>query len=455
MTTMKMSYMAGLVSMLMLTGCGDAKTTIVEQPAIEAADEHDHDDAQVAGGRLSVLAADSNQVAVFDIAKASLLDTFSLSYGGGALSASAGARYAVITHKDNGLIEFVDGGLWQEDHVDHAHDYSEAPALSSFNLSGTSPAHLVAHDGQLAVFFDGNAASAVPAKVQVLTDTDIAAARRDIPTLDYTINMHGVAEPRGDALLATVRRDDVESESANPVLPDTVGVFHAHDGAYELTQTLDVRCPDLHGAAQNEDHVIFGCSDGVLLAHQHDDHFHAEKIANLAALGERRVGALYAHHDSDDIFGVASQKGSNAMLVAISAAHETMELVDWQGQDGANPLAYGFSSSGERFMVLDDHGYLSVLTAHEHDDHHHWEMTQRIAITEQDLGAMPAGLSFSMAIAQDGEYVYISDPIAQHVLQVDIVHGSIVSDIELDFVPAAVSWLGVPVEHDDEASHSH
>ncbi len=111
----------------------------------------------------------------------------------------------------------------------------------------------------------------------MLTDTDISGQTSELPHIDYSINMHGVAEPKGDYLLSTVRRDDAESTSAAKILPDQVGVYHLHDNEYEQEQLLDITCPDLHGAAQNEDYVVFGCSDSILVVHQHDDDYEAEK----------------------------------------------------------------------------------------------------------------------------------------------------------------------------------
>ena len=78
------------------------------------------------------------------------------------------------------------------------------------------------------------------ASVEVLTDNDITNATATLPGISYDINMHGVAEPRGEHLLATLRRDDAQSTSNAKILPDQVGVYHFHDGEYELEQMKDV-----------------------------------------------------------------------------------------------------------------------------------------------------------------------------------------------------------------------
>ncbi|MEC9428494.1 MAG: 5-methyltetrahydrofolate--homocysteine methyltransferase, partial [Pseudomonadota bacterium] len=179
--------LSAIASALLLAGCGDAETNIVELDPIEVPeDDHDHDghdhdddhdsDYEIESeGRLVVADAASNTLTVFDLDDNSVLDTFSATFDGSSVSASADYRFAVINSRANGLTEFLDGGLWREDHVEHLHDYEEAPSLSGFTLEGSQPTHVVTQDGQLAVFYDGNADTSMPAAVKVVTDTQIAS----------------------------------------------------------------------------------------------------------------------------------------------------------------------------------------------------------------------------------------------------------------------------------------
>ena len=453
----KLKLLASTVTALLLSGCGDAETTIIEKDPIVVPDDghdddnHDHDDGYTieSMGRLAVLSAETPEAMVFDLDDGDLLDTFSLVNESNALNVSADYRYAVIASRAQDTVGFIDGGLWREDHGDHLHDYKQGPAMSDYELSGSRPTHVVKHDGQMAVFYDGDAEAGIPAAVQVVTDSDISNETNAVPGLAYDINMHGVAEPRGEHLLATLRRDDAESNSATKILPDQVGVYHLHDGEYELEQTLQVNCPDLHGAAQNHEFVLFGCSDGVLIAHQHDDEYEAEKVANIDELDGMRIGTIFGHEESESFFGIASSGGhgaTSAVLVVVNPAENEMELLEWQPE--ASPIAYAFSNEGEHFLVLDSQGYLNILSAHEHDGHVHWELEEQLDISEQDVSTMPQGMSFSMTIAQNGPYVYVADPIAQHILQIHLEDMEIEGDIELDFAPSAITWLGVAEEHD-------
>ncbi len=460
----KLKLIALAISSTLITACGDAETNIVEKDPIEVPDDgHDHGDGGDHGdeytidslGRLAILAGDSNEANFFDLDDNELLDTFTLTNDSNTLSSSPDFRYAVIASRAQDYLGFIDGGLWREDHGAHLHDYEQSPEFSSYELtSGSRPTHLVKHDGKLAVFYDGDAASGTTASVEVLTDNDITNATATLPGISYDINMHGVAEPRGEHLLATIRRDDAQSSSIAKVLPDQVGVYHFHDGEYELEQTLELTCPDLHGAAQNHDYVAFGCSDGVLLAHQHDDEYHAEKVANIAAVGDLRIGTIYGHEGSETFIGIASGHGGGpAVIVSINPAKAEMEEFEWQLADGASAVSYSFSANGEHFLVLDSLGFLNVLEAHAHDDHIHWELAGQVDITQEDVTTMPEGMKFSMTVAQNGQFAYVADPIAQHVVQVHLEDLEIEGELELTFPPAAITWLGIAQE--EEHAHEH
>jgi hypothetical protein len=457
----KLKLIALAISSTLITACGDAETNIVEKDPIEVPDDgHDHGDGGDHGdeytidslGRLAILAGDSNEANFFDLDDNELLDTFTLTNDSNTLSSSPDFRYAVIASRAQDYLGFIDGGLWREDHGAHLHDYEQSPEFSSYELtSGSRPTHLVKHDGKLAVFYDGDAASGTTASVEVLTDNDITNATATLPGISYDINMHGVAEPRGEHLLATIRRDDAQSSSIAKVLPDQVGVYHFHDGEYELEQTLELTCPDLHGAAQNHDYVAFGCSDGVLLAHQHDDEYHAEKVINIDAVGDLRIGSIYGHEGSETFIGVASGHGGGpAVIVSINPAKAEMEEFEWQLADGASAVSYSFSANGEHFLVLDSLGFLNVLEAHAHDDHIHWELAGQVDITQEDVTTMPEGMKFSMTVAQNGQFAYVADPIAQHVVQVHLEDLEIEGELELTFPPAAITWLGIT-----EKEHEH
>lgn len=443
-----------------LSGClGDAETTIIEQaPVVAAPSNPDNGGGHVGNdiliesmGRLAVMSLDSNTMSMLDIDNGNLLDTFNLSYEGTRLNTSSNKRYAVLTARDFDMVEFIDAGLWREDHVDHLHDTKQAPSMRDFALTGSRPTHISTHDGQIAVFYDGDADAGVPASVQVISDSDIGTQTSTPASLSYAINMHGVAKPIGEIVLSTIRRDDIESTSNNKILPDQVGVYHVHDDELELEQTLSVACPDLHGAAQNHEFVAFGCGDGVLVAHEHEGTYEAEKIDNIAQLSGLRIGTLYGHEDSEAFVGIASSRTTGeTILVTVNPEENEMEILDWQGMENASPVSYAFTYDGAHFVILDNQGYLTRLAVEKSDGHTHLEYEGRLDITELDVTTMPEGTSLGMTVSHNDNHVYVSDPMAQHILQIDIETLNIEGDIELDFTPKSMVWLGIA-----EEAHNH
>lgn len=449
--TKQFSLLAMALSALLLTGCGDAETTIIERepvkpPKNDGGGGNNNNDIIINSlGRLAITSAESNAAAVVDIDSGNVLETFSLTHEGSALYASGGYRYAVVTARKFDKVEFIDGGLWREQHTGHLHDYKQAPKMSDYSLSGSRPTHYKSYDGKGAIFYDGDADAGTPASVQVVSDADIASSKADLVSLKYNINMHGVAQPRGELLFSTIRRDDAESTSSIKVLPDKVGIYHLHNNEYDLEQTLEATCPNLHGASQNHDFLAYGCDDGVLVAHKHGDKFEGHKIANIAAIDGMRIGSLYGHHDSPSFIGAArNRQTGKSVVLTVDPKAEKMEQIDWKPQEEATPVAYAFTHDGEHALILDNKGYLTILSVHKHEGVNHFEFEHRIDISEQDVTKMPKGQSFRMTVAQNGANVFVSDPIAKHVLRVDIESKSIKGDVELSFVPARITWLGIP-----------
>ncbi|WP_166839171.1 5-methyltetrahydrofolate--homocysteine methyltransferase [Rheinheimera pleomorphica] len=449
----KLSLVALLVATSLLSACGDSTTNIVEKEPIAGDDEHDHGDDHDHGdissvGRLVISAKDSNLLSVYELEDGSLLDTFAVADTPSALAASAGKRYALVVQRTTDRVEFVDGGLFQEDHVDHLHDYQQAPALSSFVLSDSRPTHISSTDSQTAVFFDGDGNSSTPAAVAVITDADITTDSNGYPVLHYTTHMHGAAQARGEYVLSTIR----DANSAT-TLPDQVGLYHAHDDHFDEERVFTETCPGLHGSAQNAHVIAFGCTDGVLVITQEGETFTASKIANTDDFsGTMRIGTLVGAEHAEHLVGFA---GSS--MFAIHAEDGDMDLVDWQGGEGADIIGYGFADKGEKFVLLDNQGYLTILNyhGHAHDgaveaEEPAFEFAAKVQLTSADVSTMPEGSRFELAISASDDKVYVTNPIDSTLLTVDIADAEVVSSKQLNFMPHKLVWLGIA-----EAAEAH
>lgn len=449
----KLSLAALLISVSLLSACGDSTTNIVGKDPIAGDDDHDHDHDDISTvGRLAISAKDSNLVSVYELSDGSLLDTFAVADIPSALAASPAKRYALAVQRTTDRVEFIDGGLFQEDHVDHLHDYQQAPALTSFILSDSRPTHITSTDSQLALFFDGDAASSTPAAVAVITEADITTDSNGYPVLNYTLNMHGAAQARGDYLISTIR----DADSAT-TLPDKVAVYEQHGDHYHEELVFDELCPGLHGSAQNEHFISFGCTDGVLLIEQDGATFTAGKLANTADFADSmRIGTLVGTEHAEHFVGFAG-----ASAFAIHAHDGDMELIDWQAAEGAALTGYGFADNGSKFVLLDNQGYLTILNYHGHEHANGdageaaepaFEFAAKVQLTTADVATMPEGSRFELAISASDDKVYVTNPIEQTLLTVDIADAEIVASKQLNFMPHKLVWLGIaqPAE-----AHSH
>ncbi|KKL01327.1 5-methyltetrahydrofolate--homocysteine methyltransferase [Rheinheimera mesophila] len=436
----KLNLLALLASASLLAACGDSTTNIVEKDPIPVEDDHGHDH-ETGAGRLVISDKDSTMLRVYNLEDGDLVGQFSSLSNASALYASASQRFTMVVQRDSDKVEFIDGGLYQEDHGDHLHPYEEDPRLMELQLSESRPTHVTTTDEQIAIFFDGNVATSSVAKVAVLNDEQINAGSTDYPVLTYSTHMHGAAQARGDLLVSTIR--DATTAST---LPDQVGVYHAHSDHFDLEQEFDSRCPGLHGSAQNKDYVSFGCTDGVMLLKQNGDTFTASKVANTADFsGTLRIGTLDGHEDAAHFIGFAG-----AQLFSVDPVAGRMDKVDWQAATGASIIGYGFADHGEKFVLLDSTGALTILNYKGASAiGAAFELADKVQITSADLTAMPTGSQLQLAISAADDKVYVADPLSKTVSTVDLAEAKVTEKQELGFTPHKLVWVGIAATHDD------
>ncbi|HVL77519.1 MAG TPA: hypothetical protein VM406_16015, partial [Noviherbaspirillum sp.] len=183
-----------------------------------------HDDAYHidTAGRLVIAADAAASVRVYDLDSSQVHATHTLANPASALYTSPGGRYAVVMQQNQDAVQFVDGGIWQEDHGDHMHDYKAASNMMAWTLAGPRPSHFdVQHGKQAAIFMDGRGDAVPPqySTVRLITDASIAGGSVTAGLdLDYAV--HGLAEPRDDVLLVAHRATD-----APDALPTHLNVY--------------------------------------------------------------------------------------------------------------------------------------------------------------------------------------------------------------------------------------
>lgn len=425
----------------LLSGCGGSDTKIVEREPVPIEDDHDHDDhdEEVSLGRLLISTKDHAKVSVIDINEKTLMHEVAVSEAPSALYASPNNRYGFIVQRTADRVDVLDGGLWQEDHGDHLHDYEQAPKQMLFSTNKARPTHFTRTDKQSVIFFDGNGETATPASVGVFTETDIANNTAGT-VLEYTTHMHGAAQGRGDYLISTIR-----DAATTSTLPDRVAVYHAHNGFFTDENILSETCPGLHGSAQNETQITFGCTDGVLVITQTGNTFAAKKINNPASFtGTTRIGTVLGDKAVDEFVGIAA-----GQFFAINTSANNITAINWADTSGTpapTAIAYGFADEGEFFVILDNQGELTILNS---DD---WSLKARVQAITSNITALPTGSKFELALTP-GHVAYVSDPIANQIKQINLDEARVSDTIQLDFIPNKMTWLGIAEPTTGQHSH--
>jgi hypothetical protein len=435
-----------LLAALTMVGCNETGSSSLGS----SEDEHEHAESDHPGRLVIAAGDDGSQLYMYDLeANALLPGTLTLDYDASALYTSPGKRFVLAIQRDNDQVQVIDGGLYLHDgHVDEV-----IPSFAG-TLTGPAPTHFRVHGEQAALFYDGDAANAVMAQVELLTDESLETAS-SVASQTLASAHHGVAEPRGDVLLATFR-------TAASGLPETVDVYHQHGDHYHKEDTIAPTCPDLHGAGSNEDYSVFGCSDGVLIVHQDGEDFTAEKITNATlglAAGER-VGSFDSHHELPHFVAYAGDR-----ILIIHPDHGDADELDWTEGAAVSLDGHALDGHGEHLILLDDSGDLRIFDTADWSEHAHVENA-----IDPETAAPPAsghGSRVSMAVGGEPAQVFMSHADSQSIIVVDVETGTLATPLNLTFTPSKLTWVGLSSEegdhdheedghdHDDDHDHDH
>jgi hypothetical protein len=395
--------------------------------------DHEPDTIDTAG-RLALAEADKPVVTLFDLDGARVEASFTVANAPSALYASPGGRYAVVMQRNQDTVQFIDGGIWQEDHGDHLHDYKQAPRAVTWALSGPAPTHYDRQAGrQAVVFMDGRAASTPPqvASARLITDAGIAAGRTEA-VLDLPAPIHGLAEPMDDLLLAVHREAD-----AGDALPTHLDLYRRSAATYSFVQRLPTRCDGMHGSFSSGGYTVAGCIDGALIVRPGG----AAPLSSKAA-APLRLGTIAGHPRLAGHFvgigtaGVAPDQTTRffAIDAAASSASE-LTLPGWT--DGRLRRAHVMDRSGQLFVVLDDQGNLTSVRRTATG----WAAAARV---ERVVPTMPSAAPYPVLVASGArDEIYLSDPVAQQVIVLDSNTLQVKQRLAVGLKPATMTWLGI------------
>lgn len=401
-------------------------------------DDHAHTNTVIdTAGRLAIAESAATGVRVFDLDSKAVAATIAMDSAPSALYTSPNGRYAVAYQGTAGKVQFIDGGIWQEDHTDHLHDYKQASAKVDWTLTGTAPSHFDVQTGvQATVYFDGNATAtpAQNAKVSVLTDDSIGG-KKAAASLDLAYAVHGFGEPVGNKLLTVFRAADATS-----TLPTHLELYQRSGTGYTYDRRLDTRCEGMHGSFSSGSHTVAGCMDGVLVV----THTSAATVTDKKLATPLRVTAVVGHPKlSGQFIGIGTEGTTAAPPVttrfyAIDAAAGTSATLPLAGWDtGLVRRAHAMDRSGTRFAVVDDKGSLRTAVRQSGT----W--AAGVVVTGV-VPTMPTAAPWpAIAVNQAKDEFYVTDPVAKQLVTVNSQTGAVVSRTDLGFVPSAITWTGI------------
>ncbi|MDN6534816.1 MAG: hypothetical protein L0K63_11220, partial [Yaniella sp.] len=146
--------------LLAVTACGQQSQQNVEAESQEQPDKNNH--AVDPGDRESQEASSPQPrlgitydggVAIVD---GSTLETLSDFEAEGFLRINPAGDGRHMFLPEGESFRLLDAGTWAEPHGDHNHYYTADPLLTGITIDGPEPGHVVAHEGNGALFFDGS-----------------------------------------------------------------------------------------------------------------------------------------------------------------------------------------------------------------------------------------------------------------------------------------------------------
>jgi len=387
-------------------------------------------------GRLAIAEKDSKNLILRDLDSHVTEATHQLDNAGAGLYPSPNGRYVVATQRAQDLVQFVDGGIWQEDHVNHLHDYKQGSKLMTWKLAGSRPTHYDVQVGkQAAIFFDGDSA-VTPIKnssVRLITDASIASGAV-IAGFDLNFSIHGFAEPIDNKILSVSRAAD-----ATDTLPTHVQLYQRNGNTYTLDRQLATRCNGMHGSFTAGKFTAVGCMDGVMLI----EHTGPNTVSDKKIPTPIRIGTLMGHVKAPEQFIAIGSEGAapapvTTRFYAIAGSNASATAITVTGwENGTVQRASGFDRSGNRFYILDNKGNLSILQRQGTT----WSSVSRIVGL---IPSMPTAAPWP-AISANGakDEIYFTDPVARQLVHFNTATASVSARRDLSFVPATALWVGI------------
>lgn len=278
-------------------------------------------------------------VTAIDLESGDALGSFALS-GPATLYATPAKRAVYAVQGNDNQVAVIATGVSVDDHGDHGDLTLTDPSLGSAVLTGERPVHFVEHDGNFAVFYDGEGVARTYSETAVLAgDATFAETATPAPH-------HGVAIPFGaHTIITEPNAEDPEALPTGVWVRDaagaTVGDFHA--------------CPDLHGEASSGNLLAIACGTGLLIAREGGEGPEISFLPYAPDLPEGKATTLLGGVGFQYFLG---NYGASRVAVIDPSAQDAFRLVDLPTRrvhfavDPVRPkFAYVFTEDGNLLQL--------------------------------------------------------------------------------------------------------
>ncbi|HEY8360991.1 MAG TPA: hypothetical protein VIL30_26325 [Ramlibacter sp.] len=208
--------------------------------------------AEEAAWRLFVSDHADAQVSAIDLESGEEIGSFELD-GVASLYTTTSRAAVFAVQGDANTVTAIGTGIELDDHGDHGDISITEPELIAGAIEGNRPVHFVEHDGQIAIFFDGDGVA------QIVNEQDWLEGQPVAERFSAAAPHHGVAVQLGDFLMVS---------EPNPLDPTELPIgMQVYDKGGAKVGNLH-ECPDLHGEASSGDILAIACRTGLLIVKQ-------------------------------------------------------------------------------------------------------------------------------------------------------------------------------------------
>ncbi|MGA9871916.1 MAG: hypothetical protein WBQ44_12340 [Rhodococcus sp. (in: high G+C Gram-positive bacteria)] len=409
MSVRKLVMLVG-VSALAIAGCSSeenaaesstASTTGAARAGSDIAAEAGSTEVEGPEPRLVVADADSGRIEVIDLATEESVGSFDVESA--ARLTTVNGRYVVAVDGEGGRVDFLDPGSWTIEHGDHSHSYVKDPTEIG-SLVGEDPAHVIAGDRKVAVFYDGTGTADI-VDFDVLGKGEATVAT----TVDAAAPHHGIAVPMSDQYVVSTGGTEEDLPNALELRNETG----------EMVRALDGSCPEMHGEAVFSSYLVLACEDGVLKV---EDDFTTTKMPYPTA-GNRAWS--FDHQGKSALVSAATAGG---VLVLDTRSGQWVEA-----KTADEALASGVSGDGKTIFSLQTDGTFRTFDGVTGAELSSTPVLSAPYVEDDETPSMQVG----------GNRVYVSDPKADTVTEIDYRDaGRIARTLDLDISPASIGVVG-------------